>query len=431
MTQEYDVIVVGSGAGGSTVAREMTRKGKKVLLLERGGRAQSMGNTLTVARILKRTGLTRSREKFSVVFGNNFGGLSNLSGGCAVPPPRTIFEPLGIDLSKEVEEARKDMWINTLPDELVGDTNLRLIEAANDAGFNWGKIENFIDPDKCIEGCSSCMLGCRFSAKWTARVYGDEAMAGGAEVKLHTNISNIIKENGKAIGVEGYRFGRKIKYYGKYVVLSSGISNVDILRKAGINEAGKGFCCDWLQFVGGVIPGMNTLKANPMTVGSMEHYENDGLVVLPVFPNWAQFAVILGFMGVKHYSRMREFWKYTGLMVKIRDEKAGELFGGVSFSKPITDGDQKKLDKGVDIIKKILKKAGAKEDSFFALKPTGAHPSAVCRIGEVVDTNLETEIENLFCCDATVFPVSLGLPTVWTIVSLGKRLAGYIDGRRN
>jgi len=38
--------------------------------------------------------------------------------------------------------------------------NLRLMEAANAAGFNWGKVENFIDSKKCIEGCSDCMLGC-------------------------------------------------------------------------------------------------------------------------------------------------------------------------------------------------------------------------------------------------------------------------------
>ena len=43
--KEYDVIVVGTGTGGSTVAREMTNRGKKVLMLEAGGRWEWMGNT--------------------------------------------------------------------------------------------------------------------------------------------------------------------------------------------------------------------------------------------------------------------------------------------------------------------------------------------------------------------------------------------------
>lgn len=97
--KEYDVIVVGSGAGGSTVAREMTSKGKKVLLLERGGRVNMMGNTLTMALILKHFGLTRSVEKNTVVFADNYGGLSNLTAGCAVAPPKIVFDPAGIDLS--------------------------------------------------------------------------------------------------------------------------------------------------------------------------------------------------------------------------------------------------------------------------------------------------------------------------------------------
>jgi choline dehydrogenase-like flavoprotein len=48
--KEYDVIVVGSGPGGTTVAREMNRKGKKVLLAEQGGRWNWLGNTLSVDR---------------------------------------------------------------------------------------------------------------------------------------------------------------------------------------------------------------------------------------------------------------------------------------------------------------------------------------------------------------------------------------------
>jgi len=37
MSEHYDVIIIGSGAGGSTVAHELAPTGKKVLILERGG----------------------------------------------------------------------------------------------------------------------------------------------------------------------------------------------------------------------------------------------------------------------------------------------------------------------------------------------------------------------------------------------------------
>ncbi|MCP3955685.1 MAG: GMC family oxidoreductase [Desulfobacterales bacterium] len=429
MQKEYDVIVVGSGVGGATVAREMVRKGKSVLMLERGGHTRFMGNTLTMAFILKRFGLTRSREKYSVIFGNNYGGLSNLSAGCAVPPPKQVFDQAGIDLTAETEEARQDLWVQTLPDELVGETNLRLLEAANDAGYNWAKMENFIDAQKCREGCGDCMLGCKTGAKWSARVFGDEAVANGAELKLHTTVTRVLTDNRNVIGVEAARYGFKTQYFSKAVVLSAGMNNVHILRAAGIHDAGNGFCCDWLQFVGGIIPGVNAQSSNPMTVGSMEHYEADGLVVLPVFPNWAQFSIILCYMGIDKLTKITDYWKYTGLMVKIQDETAGKINSGLSFSKPVTATDRKKLNKGVAITKRILKQAGARDDSLITLKPSGAHPSATCRIGEVVDNNLETEIKHLFCCDASVFPSALGTPTVWTSVALGKRLANYMDTR--
>jgi choline dehydrogenase-like flavoprotein len=138
-------------------------------------------------------------------------------------------------------------------------------------------------------------------------------------------------------------------------------------------------------------------------------------------------AVILWYMGIRHLPKLPFYWRYSGIMVKVRDEVSGELYRGMSFSKPVSEADRKKLDRGVDIIRRIFLKAGAKDNSILALKPMGAHPSATCRIGEAVDSNLETDIRNLYCCDASVFPVSLGTPVIWTAVSLGKRLAKHID----
>jgi len=392
MQQDYDVIVVGTGASGCTVARELSRTGKQVLLLERGGRVKHVGNTIAMARMAKNYGLTLSEEKNAVVFGQTYGGASNLTAGCALPPLPGMFDSLGIDLSKEAEEAKEDMGIGLMPDELIGETNLRLLEVANDLGYSWQKIEKFIDPEKCIQDCGDCMLGCKRGAKWTARIYGDEAIENGAELLLKAKVEHVVVENGKAVGVEGIRKGKKFQYFSKIVVLSAGLMDAFILRQAGIEEAGSGLACDWLQFVGGIIPGMSTAKVSPMAVGTLEHYDTDGFILTQAFPTFSQFGLAAISLGPSYLSKIPGFKKYTGIMVKIRDELNGNMISDSKFSKPITERDRQRLGKGIDIIKKILLKAGADESSLITLSPTGAHPCASFRIGEVVDSSLETSI---------------------------------------
>jgi choline dehydrogenase-like flavoprotein len=72
--KEYDVIVVGSGAGGSTVAREMAIRKKKVLLLEQGGRCEFLGNPLSLPLMMKNFGVTLTREHYFVAYAKNYGG---------------------------------------------------------------------------------------------------------------------------------------------------------------------------------------------------------------------------------------------------------------------------------------------------------------------------------------------------------------------
>jgi choline dehydrogenase-like flavoprotein len=427
MEKEYDVIVVGTGPGGAAVARECAKNGKKVLLIERGGRVNRVGNTVSMALMAKRFGLTLSREGYWVVSVNNYGGASNVAAGCAVAPPREVFSPFRIDLTEAAAQVKKDLRVQLLPDELVGKANLRILETANDLGYHWTKIEKFIDPDKCVPDCADCMLGCRRGAKWTSRVYGDEAVAYGADLALHTRVTRVIAENGRATGVQAVRWGMPVRYWGKTVVISAAVGSPVILKNSGIEEAGRGFACDWLQFVGGIVPGMNTLHANPMSVGTLEHHESDGIAILPVFPGWSAFMLQLMLAAPRQLPRLMQFPRYTGIMVKIADEVAGEVVSDTSFSKPMTDRDRKRLAKGVGIIRRILSKLGAPDHSIIELPPIGAHPSATCRIGVVVDKHLETRIKGLFVCDSSVFPQSLGLPVVWTAAALGKRLAAHLN----
>ena len=51
---------------------------------------------------------------------------------------------------------------------------------------------------------------------------------------------------------------------------------------------------------------------------------------------------------------------------------------------------------------------------------------APVKIGDVVDSNLKTEKENLYVCDCSVMPAAWGIPPTLTLLSLGKRLAKHL-----
>jgi len=112
-----------------------------------------------------------------------------------------------------------------------------------------------------------------------------------------------------------------------------------------------------------------------------------------------------------------------GIMAKTADDSVGRVYPNGSFSKQITDADRKRLDRGAEVSKEILLKAGADSKSIVHSHISGGHPGGTAAIGEIVDKDLQTEVNNLFACDASVLPKAPGLPPILTIVALAKRLA--------
>jgi choline dehydrogenase-like flavoprotein len=50
-SERYDVIIVGSGAGGAAVAYKLARAGKRVLMLEKGRQLPRDGSTLDTRQV--------------------------------------------------------------------------------------------------------------------------------------------------------------------------------------------------------------------------------------------------------------------------------------------------------------------------------------------------------------------------------------------
>ena len=94
-TIHTDVVVIGSGPGGATVARGLAQAGRQVLILERGddhrGRMH-YGTYLGALRYAERGSLLFSREGMQIVRPLMVGGATSMYCGCAAPPPPWLKE---------------------------------------------------------------------------------------------------------------------------------------------------------------------------------------------------------------------------------------------------------------------------------------------------------------------------------------------------
>ncbi|MBT4265489.1 MAG: GMC family oxidoreductase [Deltaproteobacteria bacterium] len=420
---DFDAIVVGSGPGGATVAKDLTAKGKKVLILEWGDNDPKKGSFLkTIPRaFVPGKSVVMTNQALPVVRAITTGGSTMIFCGTAFDPPIEMFKSYGVDISAEAEEMKNDLPIAPLPDELMNVGPQVFLESAGDLGYDVHKLNKFIDSSKCKKECQLCMYGCPFGAKWDARSFVEQAMENGAELITRAKVQKVLIEDGKAVGVEyKHHQGRQRAYAPKIIVAAGGIGSPLILRQSGIKKAGYNFFFDPLVFVYGKIKGLGNGKAVPMSAGI--HFEEDGIVLTDFnLPQMMKIAFDLEILKVK---QAFSYADTLPIMVKVRDDLAGSVSNNGWVNKRLTKADKQKLDKGSEHAKRILTNAGA-TDIYRSYK-IAAHPGGTVKIGDLVDTNLKTEFDNLYVCDCSVMPQEWGLPPTTSIIALGKRLAKHL-----
>ncbi len=424
-----DVIVVGSGPGGASVARDLARAGRRVLILERGGdhrRAPYYGTYLGAMIYTDRAAFVYTREGINIIRPLMAGGATSMYCGCSADPP-TWFTGYSLDVARYAADTAAELCIRPLPPELRGAASTRLAEAGADLGQDWQPTPKFMDPGrtKRFDCGAHCMLGCRCGAKWNAAEWIDEAVAAGATFVTGARIERVLVEDGVAAGVTGTLGGRPFTARAPTVVLAGGgIGTPAILQQSGLRDAGRGFAIDATLMVYGVADGPTQGHEPPMTY----YYEDTerGYMLSTLIDPWLMYPVIMALKGPKYALSWPRWGRTLGVMIKLKDSVMGDVRVGGKLAKPLTPDDRQRLAHAEGTAQSILRRAGASDDSLVTTPIRGTHPSATVRVGEMLDANLQTAVPGLYVCDASVFPEALARPTVLTILALGRRLAAHL-----
>lgn len=422
---KYDTIIIGSGPGGATVAKELSEKGQKVLILEWGSNAPVDGSFTQFALNAGIPGksVLFTNKKFLAMFrGICTGGSSTFYCGTAFDPPYNMLNSYGINIEDEINDLKEELPIAPLSDDLVGPAAKLMMNSAIDLGYDWKKLNKFIYQDKCKLDCSKCSYGCPYGAKWTSRNYIEQAVDNGAELTSHAKVDKVLIKNNTAVGVEYKKqFKSHQVYADRIVVAGGGIGSPMILRQSGFDNAGYNFFFDPLIMVFGLVPDLYSEGEPQMAAGI--HMNDEGYVMTDLSFS-APLIAVQSLAKLKAHRAISKP-KMLMMMIKIKDDLGGKITKSGGVRKSLSDSDKQKLKSGYKRAKEILKNAGAEQ--IYSGGVVAAHPGGTVKIGELVDSNLKTSHDNLYVCDCSVIPEAWGLPPTLTLLGLGKRLAKHLS----
>lgn len=429
--KKYEFIIVGSGAGGATVARELAKRGKKIIILEQGKREKKIGgvmNSLWYYDHHKITMWPKASKEGTIIYRTIMaGGSTMVSCGNGTRCAEDELAALGINLNREFSEAEEEMGIAPFNTKWLSKGSKKILEASKVLGYKMEPMPKFMRYHKCRR-CGMCHLGCSYGAKWTSLDYLDEAISQGADIMYETGVDLVLLENGQAIGVKGKGPKGEVKIFADVIILAAGgLATPVILQKTGLEEAGSNLFGDLLMNTYGVTKDLSQLHEPAMSLVDTEFHKSKGFIL----STWLQPVRLHRFVEAGVSGALLPTNRTLGIMTKSADDPIGRVYLDGSYSKVVTENDRDRLKEGSEIAKEILIKAGVDSKSIVVGNPVGAHPGGTAAIGEIVNIDLQTEINNLYVCDASVFPRSLGAPPILTIAALAKRLAKTLVSERN
>lgn len=484
--EREQVLVIGSGAGGATVAYTLAEHGYEVLVLEEGQRhtLDSYGQPPTKAMNL----LYRNRGMMPImgsvpigyVEGRCLGGSTEINSGFwhRLPPEfllrwqaRFGLHDFSLEsLEEHFDWAEAKLLVQGRNGEWPKSTQVfhRGIEA-----MRWSSQEVKRAASGCVN-TNACATGCPKGAKQGVSVsLIPQAEAKGARFLTGAKVKLILKSGGKATGVLADVVGADgsaslVRIDADHIFVCAGPTQTPaLLRKSGIRE-----------HIGDTFQIHPMLKVTALFDEEI-NAQNSVMPLLQVKEFWPDISMGGSFFSVGHLSvnladnwletskSIRQYRNMASYYVGVRGTGHGTVRpslssdGEAKLKYELSDVDIRHLSQGLARLSTLLLRAGAKEvypcvfglpkinaeleavrwlDESLprsALSLTTVHGFSTCPIGERPERCAADSFgkvhgfKNLYLADASMLPDSPGINPQGTIMAIARRNAlNFVENRQ-
>ena len=467
----FDVVVVGSGAGGGVVAGELAERGRDVLLLETGPHltaadftrweakathdmwwplrlapdglggmlaflaARCVGGTTTI-----NTKVALRAHERDVAKWNAETGLTTAAGS---PFTRADLDPFYDRVEQRLGVRERTDWTKSTHTMAKG-------FAALDAELE--PVTAYTDPN-CMR-CGSCLQGCPTNAgKSTMNTYIHDAWARGLlQLRANATVERVLVDGGEASGVEYSDADgtRRTVRAGAVVVACGALNTPQLLIRSEVpGEAiGRFLGVHPVRLVYGLFDEpQDAHMVYPITAHCMKHqHDEDGGYVLEAstIQDPISFATTLcdedgPMWGQRLVDAAKKFRHWNGILAMVNDENNATVVvdenGMERFDLDFNERERKRIDDSFAFSRDVLLASGATQIAWTGLAST--HVQGSCRMGDdparsAVDRNGELHgVRRLFVGDSSVIPRTLSVNPSLTIMALATRLADHLDADPN
>jgi choline dehydrogenase-like flavoprotein len=481
---DADVVIVGSGAGGATMAAELAECGLDVVMIEEGRYYTTRDFTADASGMIRQLyrdgGASMAIGDPPVLFqeGRTVGGSTVVNGGMSWRTPERILErwrrEAGIEHieAKDMEPyfARVEKRINVRHQdpESIGHDNALLKRGADAKG--WRVIPNLRNQVHC-PGSNNCAFGCPTGAKQSALVsYVPRALHYGARLLSDVKVDKILMHGKRAIGVQGHVVGEddtrshRVVVRAKLVVSACGaIQSPALLARSGIRSpSGR------LGHNLSLHPNVKLVATFDEPVRGWEgvhqayqvrEFEGEGLLFAAVNIPPGVLAMTTNGRGAELGKLMADYDKQVVAGMLCEDTSTGRvrtINGRPQAFYQLAQFDAEKLIRGVALLSELLFAAGARSIiTPFAHVPAltshddtrtlynrtikrsqmevvtvhmmGTAAMGADRTRAVTDDHgFVHDADRLMVCDASLFPTPIGVNPMETIMALATRSAAHV-----